>query len=194
MLDKGSSKSMQNKKFVIGCILLGICLGGFFIFTASLYLMIHDYSHDSGSYEFYMSSAKNITVEQLLADYPRVALPTWLPPGMVLTAIYEGPDVIVTYSTHGDKDFRTAEFGIELIKSNPEPVFGSNSSNLLYITVGYTHVVVVPNAVSGYPTTDWIFPYFKYCYFFHDDIYYQMSLRGAYSLDDLVKILNSMVG
>lgn len=191
-VEKGNMP-MKNKKIVIACILLGICLAGIGIVAVSFYFYSQGFGSDSGAYESYMATAKVVTPEQLITDFPTLVLPKQLPSGMAMTAIYEGPDVIVTYSNHGDKDFRTANIVIEFLKSSPETVFGVNATNQIFITVGHTHVDLVPNAASGYAITRSIYPSFPYCTFFYNGIYYQISARGL-STDDLIKVVDSMIG
>lgn len=84
----------------------------------------------SGPMDFYHFS-RDVSLSELVQvadkwDVMPLYLPSALPPGFQLTAIYlmEGPFVvIVIYSAEGNKDFKTAELGIEIVPAGMVPTY-----------------------------------------------------------------------
>lgn len=89
-----------------------------------------------------------------------------------MTAAYDGPDAIITYSNSGVTDYQLAGAVIEIANgSDPAPTASEMNTAIagngrFLIIMGTTPVAVFPNAYNGSPESNGLFPTIPYCFFF----------------------------
>lgn len=150
------------------------------------------------TYDQYMANAKMVSVSDLSLKYTNLTLPKWVPDGMVLTAAYDGPDGIITYSNTSVTDYRFANIGIEVTKSGSAPTVDQvkqvcSQANGTLVMVGDVPVALFPNAYNGQDASRSMYPTFPYCWFVYNGIYYQVSVKGL-TATDLTHIVSSIIG
>ncbi|MBS7635091.1 hypothetical protein KEJ34_06345 [Candidatus Bathyarchaeota archaeon] len=115
-------------------------------------------------------------------------LPTWLPEGMKYADVYIGPVIIIIFSYEKVEDFRFAEFGIQIkrvrsrgleeLNKTVEYARKEGDNDIELMKIGEIWAVVV-----GRVNMAW---------FFKDDYYYIVGVKAPLTLQDMIKIIESL--
>lgn len=150
----------QNKKFIISLsiVLIIFIVIGFYRPSVSHFTLDEP--------DFYGIS-EEITLEEFLNYTSRNNIPIHLPiklptENLKMTAIYlkKSPFItIIVYSEEGNKDYKTAEFGIEIIRVNPDrvPTFSDlqakaeKSPDVVAKLINNWPVIIYEHAYNGHP-------------------------------------------
>jgi len=115
---------MRSKSFLRTLVVLIVLF-----VIASLLFDLKEYSNTSEPADFYGTS-KEVSLEEMANVANKfnlsIYLPSELPDNFELTTIYlkDGPFIaIVVYSAEGNKDYKTAELGIQITPSDSPPTY-----------------------------------------------------------------------
>jgi len=134
-----------------------------------------------------------------------IYLPNKLPSNNFnMTAIYlkRGPFIaIIVYSTEGNKDYKTAEFTIEMSSVNPDriPTFSDlqieaeKSQDIIAMEINNWPIIIYEHAYNGHP--EFRKKYGEYtliAYFWIEQVCYSMGAPTLNNAMDLIPIIESM--
>lgn len=184
---------MDRKKKIILCVIPLLLIG----ITTSYYIYTICNTPFFNPADYYRANAKLVTLSELSSKYVGLSIPAWLPNNFELTAVYDGPDAILTYSKAGIVDFEYSELVIEVANvSNIAPTFNEltdalKDTNGHVVLLGQTPVAMFPQAVNSARSSN-LYPSVQYSFFWYNGLYYQVTVRGL-STENLTSVITSMV-